>query len=283
MVTGSTVDCFIQFWGVRGKISSPGKDTIRYGGNTSCVEMRLGKKRLIFDGGTGLRVLGNQLLSQMPVEAHLFFTNCHWDNIQGFPFFTPAFIPGNCFHIYGAAASNGSPMEQRLACQMQAPTFPVPIQVMQSELQFYSLTSGEKVSLDDVTVEIVSLNSLQGSMGYRVTWRGYSVIYATSRSFNHQHLDDHLLHLAHKADLLILDAPYAISAEETLNSDVLDWPDDIWRTGIATAEAAEVKQVVISRYNPDYDDDFLDQMEEKIQSAYPNYLLAREGMVIPIF
>ncbi len=133
MVTGSTVDFFIQFWGVRGKISSPGKDTIRYGGNTSCVEMRVGKKRLIFDGGTGLRVLGNKLLSQMPVEAHLFFTNCHWDNIQGFPFFTPAFIPGNCFHIYGAAASNGSSMEQRLARQMQPPTFPVPIQVMQSE------------------------------------------------------------------------------------------------------------------------------------------------------
>ena len=174
-------------------------------------------------------------------------------------------------------------MEQRLACQMQPPTFPVPIQVMQSELQFYSLTSGEKVSLDDVTVEMVALNSLQGSMGYRVTWQGYSVIYATARSFKHQHLDDHLLRLAHKADLLILDAPYAISADETFNSDVLDWQDDIWRTGIATAEAAEVKQVVISRYNPDYDDDFLDQMEEKIQSVFPNYLLAREGMVMPIF
>jgi len=282
MVTGSTVDFFIQFWGVRDKISSPGKDTIRYGGNTSCVEMRLGKKCLIFDGGTGLRVLGNKLLSQMPVEAHIFFTNCHWDNIQGFPFFTPAFIPGNCFHIYGATASNGSSMEQRLACQMQPPTFPVPIQIMQSELQFYNLTSGEKVSLDDVTVEIVSLNSLQGSVGYKVSWRGYSVVYATAHSFNHKYLDDKLLCLAHQADLLILDAPYVISADETLNSDVLHWQDDIWQTGITTAKAAAVKQVVISRYNPDYDDDFLDKMEAKIQSVYPNYLLAREGMIMRI-
>ncbi|NEP14264.1 MAG: MBL fold metallo-hydrolase [Symploca sp. SIO2C1] len=283
MVTGSTVDFFIQFWGVRGKISSPGKNTIRYGGNTSCVEMRVGKKRLIFDGGTGLRVLGNKLLSQMPVEAHLFFTNCHWDNIQGFPFFTPAFIPGNCFHIYGAAASNGSSMEQRLARQMQPPTFPVPIQVMQSELQFYSLTSGEKVSLDDVTVEMVSLNSLQSSMGYRVTWHGYSVVYATARSLNHNRLDDNLLRLAYKADLLILDAPYRISADKTLNSDVLHWQDEIWQTSIATAKAADVKQVVISRYNPDYDDDFLDQMEERIQSTFPSHSLAREGMIVPIF
>jgi len=283
MVTGSTVDFFIQFWGVRDKISSPGKDTIRYGGNTSCVEMCLGKKRLIFDGGTGLRVLGNKLLSEMPVEAHIFFTNCHWDNIQGFPFFTPAFIPGNCFHLYGAAASNGSSMEQQLACQMQPPTFPVPIQVMQSELQFYSLTSGEKVSLDDVTVEMVSFNSLQSSMGYRVTWQGYSVVYATNRSLKHKHLDDNLLRLAHKADLLILDAPYALSADEVLNSDVLNWQDDIWQTDIATAKAADVKRVVISRYNPDYDDDFLDQMEEKIQLVFPNYSLACEGMIMPIF
>ena len=283
MVSGSTVDFFIQFWGVRSKISSPGKDTIRYGGNTSCVEMCLGKKRLIFDGGTGLRVLGNKLLSQMPVEAHLFFTNCHWDSIQGFPFFTPAFIPGNCFHIYGAAASNGSSMEQRLACQMQPPTFPVPIQVMQSELQFYSFTSGEKILLDDITVETATLNFLESSIGYRVTWRGYSVVYATARSRNHKYIDDKLLRLAHQADLLILDAPDAISVEEALNSDVLHWQDQLWQAGIATAKAADVKQVVISRYHPDYDDNFLDQMEAKIHSVFPNLLLAREGMIMPIF
>jgi phosphoribosyl 1,2-cyclic phosphodiesterase len=97
MVTGSTSDFVVQFWGVRGQISTPGKETMRYGGNTSCVEMRVGKKRLIFDCGSGLRVLGNNLLSQMPVEAYIFLTNCHWDSIQGFPFFVPGFIPGNCF------------------------------------------------------------------------------------------------------------------------------------------------------------------------------------------
>lgn len=76
----------VQFWGVRGSIASPGAETVRYGGNTPCVEMRVGGHRLIFDGGTGLRVLGQSLLSQMPVEAHMFFTHTHWDHIQGFPF-----------------------------------------------------------------------------------------------------------------------------------------------------------------------------------------------------
>ncbi len=130
---------------------------------------------------------------------------------------------------------------------------------------------------------MVSLNSLQSSMGYRVTWHGYSVVYATARLLNHNRLDDNLLRLAHKADLLILDPPYGISADKTLNSDVLHWQDEIWQSSIATAKAADVKQVVISRYNPDYDDDFLDQMEEQIQLVLPSHSLAREGMIVPIF
>jgi phosphoribosyl 1,2-cyclic phosphodiesterase len=283
MVTGSTTDFVVQFWGVRSQISTPGKETIRYGGNTSCVEMRVGDKRLIFDCGSGFRVLGNNLLTQMPVEAYIFFTHCHWDSIQGFPFFIPAFIPGNCFHLYGAAASNGGSMEQRLDCQMLAPNFPVPLQVMQSELKFHDLTSGTKVSLDDVTVEAVFLNYSYRSMGYRVTWQERSVVYATARSHYPDHLDKNLLHLARQADLLILDAPYAISADDILESSPLLWQDDLWQTGITTAKAAGVKRIVMSRYNPDHNDDFLDRMEDQLQSVFPNDLLAREGMILPVF
>jgi phosphoribosyl 1,2-cyclic phosphodiesterase len=283
MVTGTTADFVVKFWGVRDQISAPGKETMRYGGNTSCVEMCVGKKRLIFDGGSGLRVLGNHLLTQMPVEAYMFFTYCHWDSIQGFPFFTPAFIPGNCFHIYGAPASNGASMEERLTRQMLHPNFPVPLQVMRSELKFYNLTSDKIIALDDVTVETVSLNSSHHSMGYRVTWQGHSVVYATDRSHYPNCLDHNLLHLARKADLLILDAPSTISTEDIFKTDALSWPDDLWQTGIATAKAAGVKRIVMSRYNPDHDDDFLDKVEEQVQLVFPNDLLAREGMSLPVF
>ncbi|MFB8788110.1 MAG: MBL fold metallo-hydrolase [Potamolinea sp.] len=282
MVTGSCADFVVQFWGVRGQISSPGKDTIRYGGNTSCVEMRVGKKRLIFDCGSGLRVLGTNLLSQLPVEAHIFFTNCHWDSIQGFPFFTPAFIPGNRFHIYGYEASNGASMEQRLDRQMVAPNFPVPLKVMQSELKFYELTSGNKILLDDVTVEPVLLNYSYRSMGYRVTWGGLSAVYATARAHYPGNLDPNLLDLASGADLLILDAPAAISIEDILKSKARFWQDDLWQTGLITAKAAGVKRMVMSRYNPDYDDDLLDKMEKQVQLAFPNDLLAREGMILSV-
>jgi phosphoribosyl 1,2-cyclic phosphodiesterase len=282
MVTGPIADFVVQFWGVRGQISAPGKETIRYGGNTSCVEMRVGQKRLIFDGGSGLRLLGNNLLRQMPVEAYIFFTHCHWDSIQGFPFFTPAFIPGNCFHIYGAAASNGASIEQRISCQMRNPNFPVPLQVMRSDLKFYSLTSGNKLLLDDVTVEAVSLNYSHRAMGYRVSWQGHSVVYATDRSHYPDRLDQNLLQLARQADLLILDAPCAISADDALKCSPLNWQDDLWQTGIATAKAAGVKRIVLSRYNPDHNDDFLDSMEKGVQSVFPNDLLAREGMILPV-
>jgi phosphoribosyl 1,2-cyclic phosphodiesterase len=127
----------VTFWGVRGSIASPGPETVRYGGNTPCVEMRVGSERLIFDGGTGIRVLGRSLLPQMPLEAHIFFTHSHWDHIQGFPFFEPAFTRGNCFHIYGSVAPNGSTIEQRLNDQMLHPNFPVPLQIMGADLKFY--------------------------------------------------------------------------------------------------------------------------------------------------
>lgn len=281
MGTGSTADFVVQFWGVRDQISAPGKETIRYGGNTSCVEMRVANKRLIFDGGTGLRLLGNNLLKAMPVEAYLFFTHCHWDSIQGFPFFIPALLPGNCFHIYGAEASDGTSMEQRLIRQMLGPNFPVPLQVMRSELKFYELTSGMKTVLDDVTVETVFLNYAHRALGYRVTWQGRSVVYATKRRCYPDLIDQHLLHLAQQADLLILDAPSAISGCDIKSSPLL-WQDKLWQTGIETAKAAGVKRIVMSRYNPDYNDDLLDQLQEQVNSVFPNDLFAREGMTLAI-
>ena len=282
MVTGSGTDFVVQFWGVRGQISAPGDRTVRYGGNTSCVELRVGGKLLILDGGSGLRILGNNLLKQMPVKASIFFTHCHWDSIQGFPFFTPAFIPGNCFHLYGAAAVDGESIEQRIDSQMLAPNFPVPLKVMQSELQFHELTSGKKILLDDVTVETSFLNHDYCSMGYRISWQGHSVVYATSRAHHADKIDKDLLHLANQADLLILDAPHFLSIDEAFNSSVFNWQDDLWQTGIATAKQANVKQVVMSRYDPDYDDDFLDKLERQVQSVLPNHSLAREGMIVQV-
>ncbi|MEC4984556.1 MAG: MBL fold metallo-hydrolase [Oscillatoria sp. PMC 1068.18] len=278
----NSAGCFlVQFWGVKNQIATPGKDHLRYGGNTSCVEMRVADKRLIFDGGTGIRKLGNSLLSQMPVEAHLFFTHCHWDRIQGFPFFVPAFIPGNCFHIYGANAANGASFQERLAKQMTHPNFPVPIQVMQSELKFHCLTPGKKENLDHIQIETILLNNSHHSIAYRVSWQEQSVVYATDLEYSEESFNQKLLDLAQGANLLILDVP------EVVNSNFPDsaspsFQEKAWLWSVETAKTAQVKQVVLSSHAPDYNDDRLDQMEQKVKSVFSNACLAREGMLVTI-
>ncbi|MEM9543765.1 MAG: MBL fold metallo-hydrolase [Cyanobacteria bacterium P01_E01_bin.42] len=284
----------VQFWGVRDQIATPGKNTIRYGGNTSCVEMRIGKHSLIFDGGTGLRILGNHLLSKMPIEAHIFFTHCHWDRIQGFPFFVPAFIPINHFHIYGATASNGSSFQQRLSKQMLGPNFPVPIQVMQSRLDFYDLAVEEKQCIgNDIFIENALLNDYHRSVGYRITCGNKSVVYATSPDYSletHARGEQNLLKLADGADLLILAPPKAVykarsvqevgaeSGGQVLNSEV----DKNWKFCISLAKEAGVKEVIISLHSPDHDDEYLDSIDKKIKSIFPKASLATEGMVISL-
>lgn len=262
----------VQFWGVRGQIATPGKETVRYGGNTSCLEMKVGEKRLIFDGGTGLRELGNHLLSQMPVEAHIFFTHCHWDRIQGFPFFIPAFIPGNKFHIYGSEASNGATFEQRLRNQMLGPNFPVPIQVMQSKLEFHNLIIGKTEILDEIAIDTDFLNYENRSIGYRVNYNNLSVVYATDTKRNPELLTKSLMNLAQQADLLIIDTP------DNQEFKSLEKEENFWLNYLEAVNMAQVKQIILSTHHPDHDDQRLEELEIEIQKVFPWASLAREKM-----
>jgi phosphoribosyl 1,2-cyclic phosphodiesterase len=272
----------VRFWGVRGSIPTPGSETVRFGGNTACVEIQVGGKRLIFDGGTGLRVLGKQLIKEMPVEAHLFFTHTHWDRIQGFPFFVPAFIEGNAFNIYGAMGPNGASIKQRLSDQMLRPNFPVPLQVMRSDMKFHDISPGMVITLDDVVVETISLNRPNSALGYRVTWNGRSVVYATDTEHIPNHLDQGLLYLAHQADLLIYDAAYADHAYYDPKTAIASRQAGTWYSGIEVANAASSKRVILFHHDPSHEDDFLDQIEAEIRSSFPRVQLAREGMVLEL-
>jgi phosphoribosyl 1,2-cyclic phosphodiesterase len=273
--TTATTDFIIQFWGVRDGISTPGKDTVRYGGNTPCVEICLGTKRLIFDGGSGLRVLGNHLLRQMPVEAHIFFSNCHWDRLQGFPFFVPAFIPINHFHLYGAPTAEGESMQQRLSNQMLPPNFPVPIQVMGAKLEFYQITPDNQLFLDEIVIKTHYLNYDQRSLGYRITWQGCSVAYATASDEYAGHEDFQAL--VKDADLLILAAPRPAMQETSFTA-----LKPLWLERVNLAKALGVKALVLSNYDPEYDDDLLDSLALAVKNEFANSSLAQEGMVIPM-
>ncbi len=276
----SPVDNFrVQFWGVRGLIPTPGSIANRYGGNTACVEMHIANKHLIFDGGTGLRILGKtwQQIEQ-PLEAHLFFTNSQSNRIQGFPFFAPAFVTENCFHIYGIAASNSASIKQCLYDQMLQPHFPYPLQVMQSKLQFYNLTPGHEVKLDEITITTALINQTQRSVGYRVTWQDYSVAYVTDLHKNIDEVEkERILEIIQGVDLLIANATYIPPTSHKHESGDLHW-----QTAVDLAHSAGVQQLVISHHHPDDEDDFLDKVQTEVQSVFPKALLACEGLVLSV-
>lgn len=272
----------IKFWGVRGSIPCPGTETVRYGGNTSCIEMLVAGERLIFDGGTGLRLLGQSLLAQMPLEAHLFFTHSHWDHIQGFPFFTPAFVKDNCFNIYGALAPNGATIKQRLHDQMLHPNFPVPLQIMQADLRFYDLEVGETLKIGEVTVNTTKLNHPGDAVGYRINWRGCSAAYITDTEHFPDKLDENVLRLAHQADVMIIDATYTDEEYYNAKSSKIGWGHSTWQEAVKIAKAAKVKQLVLFHHDPSHDDDYLDWIGEQAKLSFSDTILAREGQILEL-
>ncbi len=273
----------IHFWGVRGSIATPGSSTVRYGGNTSCVEMRCQGQRLIFDGGTGIRVLGQYLLKQMPIEASIFFTHSHWDHIQGFPFFTPAFIKGNLFKIYGKIAPTGQTIQDRLEEQMHHPNFPVPLRVMGSCLKFFDVEVPSIIEIGNaVTVESGILNHPGEATGYRVSVGDRSAVYATDTEHFHDHIDQNLVHLARNADVLIMDATYSDEEYWSVTNPKTGWGHSTWQEAIKVAEAANVKTLVIFHHDPLRSDDQLDEFEGLAKERFAGAVMAREGMCISI-
>ncbi|MEB3342409.1 MBL fold metallo-hydrolase [Okeania sp.] len=275
-------DFVVKFWGVRGSVPTPGKDTVRYGGNTSCIEMKIAGKRLIFDGGTGIRELGKELMQETPVEAYLFFTHYHWDHIQGFPLFAPAFTQGNSFHIYGAIPPEGESMKQHFIDRILHYNSPVPLNGMQADLRFYELEHGQKMMLDGIEIETGSLNHPNTAMGYRVTWNGRTAVYCSDTEHFPDRLDESVVHLARGADILIYDAMYTDDEYNNPKSSKVGWGHSTWQEAIKVAKAAQVKRVVIFHHEPTHSDDFLDQMAEEVKEAFPMAVMAKEGLVLPV-
>lgn len=292
----------IKFWGVRGSIPTPGPHTIRYGGNTPCIEVRCGDTLFILDAGSGLRELGNSLMAKgKPLVIHLLISHTHWDHVQGFPFFAPLYVKGHSLHIYGCHGANQA-LESVLAGQMELPYFPIQLGEASANVHFHELDEGE-FNIEDVHLLTLFTNHPGICLAYRLEWADKALTYLCDNEPHHQlasphsaehgpdligaspdSLDPRLARFAHDSDLLIVDCPYDADEYKQRRGWGHGCVDDV----VQIALRAQVKRLALFHHDPSHTDDNIDAMvahARALNAAAGGHVVctgAQEGMEIEL-
>ncbi len=256
----------ITFWGTRGTIPKPGKDTLRFGGNTPCVSVEMTKDRIfIFDAGTGIINLGTYLVSlKKRLKMNLFITHPHWDHIHGFPYFKILFLQGNELAVYGSP-HGGISTREIISGQMDSISFPITIKEFASRVYFNDITEGE-YEIEDLPVKTISLNHPGVTLGYRLTnSSGKSVAYITDNELVPDDIEQRdlfqrkrLVEFLKGVDVLIHDASYF---DDEYRSSKVRWGHSPITEVMKLAEEAQVKSLYLFHHEPDYSDDQVAEME----------------------
>lgn len=266
----------IRFWGVRGSIACPGKHTLRYGGNTSCVEVRCGDHLIILDAGTGIHVLGNALMrSGTAVDADILFSHTHFDHICGVPFFAPLFVQGNRLRLRAGHLGPRTTIEQVLRQSMAPPLFPIQPEAFKAQLAFHTFRCGESFSpKPGVLVHTGPLNHPDNATGYRIEYGGKSVAYITDTEHKAAGGDQNVLTLAKNVDVMIYDTTYTDEEYATHAG----WGHSTWQEALRLADRADVGTVIAFHHDPSHDDSFLDGVAAHAERVRPGTLVAAEGL-----
>ncbi len=274
----------IRFWGVRGSIPTPGPETVRIGGNTSCVEIRADDELIILDAGSGLRPLGRALaveFADSSARATLLITHTHWDHIQGFPFFVPAYNPRNHIRVLGFEGARND-LQATLAGQMESPYFPIALAQMPGNIVIEELKSLD-FSVGSIAVKACHVNHPGVCVGYRLETKSGSICYIPDHESSPQnsqepdsvnaHIEEKVVDFIRDAEVLILDSQYTKDEYRTH----VGWGHGCLDDVVRVAQAANVKQLFLFHHDPAHDDDFLEGMLEHAQK-----LAAQSGLKVSL-
>lgn len=270
----------VRFWGVRGSLPTPGRRTVRYGGNTSCVELRLGERRIILDAGSGLAELASATAAEPgPVNVDLLLSHVHYDHICGLPFYAPLFQPGNELRIWSGRLHHGVPAEATLHTSMAPPVMPDIVSLIQARLAFRQFDVGSELDLGDgVVARTAMLVHPGGCVAYRIEWSGRSMVYATDTGHGDPAAEEALRALCQDAGLLIYDA--MLTDEEFPSRS--GWGHSTWQQGVRLADAAGVGQLVLFHHAPFRDDKAVAALATQAASVRPGTIAAREGLELTV-
>ena len=295
----------IKFWGVRGSYPTPGAGTVKYGGNTACVEIRVGERgcerTIILDAGTGIIPLGHELArTKRSNEILLLLSHLHNDHTQGFPFFVPAYMPNTKLHIYGPDGTHES-MKNVLERNQSSETFPVGLRDMSSSKDIQAVRESQVIVWDETGVRVaesvvgvsdeavvIRIHKSYAHPGnvfvYRVSWRGKSVVYATDTE-GYVGTDKRLVKFAKDADVLIHDAQYL---DEHYWGQLEGFPStqgfghSTVTMACEVAASARTGQLILFHHEPSYTDDVLAGMERTAKSLFADSVAAYEGLEIDL-
>jgi phosphoribosyl 1,2-cyclic phosphodiesterase len=275
-----------RIWGCRGSVAAPGADTVKYGGNTSCVEVRLSSgEALVLDAGTGMRPLGVSMQDDLPVELHILLTHLHLDHLQGLGFFRPLFAPGLDIHIWGPT-SPVQHLAERISMYLSPPLFPVRLDDVPSILTFHDAPE-EAVTIGAASIRAAKVTHQGPTVGYRIEEGGRTLVYLP----DHEPSLGGSLHavpaawmsghdIAHRADVLLHDAQY----RDHEYGDHVGWGHSSIGDAMQFASKADVDKVVLFHHDPYHTDDELEALLADARNDWPEMkervCLASEGMTI---
>lgn len=271
---------YIKFWGVRGTVPVVGPNYEKYGGNTSCVEVRCGARQIVFDAGTGIRELG---MKTDVFHLDILLSHTHLDHIQGLPFFKPLHCEGSNVALWAGHLLPKNTVEEVVSTIMKPPVFPLTLADVHSRVEFNDFVAGEQLKNEGfrkagIEVYTLPLNHPDGATGYRIEYKGKSICYITDVEHVPGKLDETLVAFLKGADVFMYDSTY--DDDEWLK--YKGWGHSTWQECVRLGEAAGVKQIVAFHHNPDADDAELDKRAKAIKKMSKHARLAVEGDVIKL-